>query len=172
MLRPPVLEDFRAWADLRQESRTFLEQWEPIWQNDELTTTSFRRRIRIYRGWAASDHGHALFVFESKTLKLVGAISLSNIRRGAEQSATLGYWIGMPFARQGFMSEAIQLICKHAFETMGLHRVEAACLPRNAASKGLLLKSGFVEEGYAKSYINIAGRWEDHLLFARLKTLN
>ena len=70
------------------------------------------------------------------------------------------------------MSEAIQLICCHAYETAGLHRVEAACLPRNEASKGLLEKAGFIQEGYAKSYIKIAGNWEDHLLFARLKTVN
>ena len=166
------MDDFQAWADLRLESRPFLEPWEPSWNHDELTRASFRRRIGIYRDWATRDHGHALFIFETKTKQLLGAISLSNIRRGAEQSATLGYWIGWRFARHGYMSEAINLICAHAFETMGLHRIEAACLPRNDASKGLLARCGFSQEGYAQSYIKIAGIWEDHLLFASIKTLN
>ena len=166
------MEDFKAWINLRQESRAFLEPWEPSWNDDEVTRRSFARRLSVYRDWARRDHGLALFIFETQTNQLVGAISLSNIRRGAEQSATLGYWVGARFARQGFMSEAIQLICCHAYETAGLHRVEAACLPRNDASKGLLEKAGFIQEGYAKSYIKIAGNWEDHLLFARLKTVN
>ena len=166
------MEDFKAWADLRRKSRNFLEPWEPSWNDDEFSRRSFARRLSIYRDWAGRDHGHALFIFETQTNQLVGAINLSNIRRGAEQSATLGYWVGARFARQGFMSESIQLVCHHAFEAMSLHRVEAACLPRNQASKGLLEKAGFIQEGYAKSYIKIAGIWEDHLLFARLKTAN
>lgn len=172
MLRPAVMEDFKPWAELRQASRSFLEPWEPSWNNDESTRGAFARRLRIYRDWANRDQGYAFFIFETQTNRLIGAISLSNIRRGAEQTATLGYWIGQRFARQGFMSEALQLMCEHAFESMNLHRVEAACLPRNEASKGLLEKANFAQEGYAKSYIRIAGHWEDHLLYARLKTAN
>jgi [ribosomal protein S5]-alanine N-acetyltransferase len=172
MVRPPVMDDFKQWSALRQESRNFLEPWEPTWNEDEFKRGAFRRRLSIYHDWAARDHGYAFFIFETNTNQLVGAISLSHFRRGAEQSATLGYWIGMKFAMQGYMTEALNLIINHAFGTMGLHRVEAACLPRNAASKKLLESCGFKQEGYAPSYIKIAGRWEDHLLFARLKTVN
>ena len=172
MLRPPLMEDFKTWTELRQESRAFLEPWEPTWNDDEFTRSSFRKRIRIYQDWAARDHGYALFIFDTQTNQLVGAISLSNMRRGAEQSASLGYWIGLKFAMQGYMTEALGILTNHAFETLGLHRLEAACLPRNVASKKLLESSGFKQEGYAPGYIKIAGRWEDHLLFARLKTLN
>ena len=172
MVRPPNMDDFKQWSELRLESRKFLEPWEPTWNEDEFTRGSFRRRLSIYRDWAARDHGYAFFIFETTHNQLVGAISLSHVRRGAEQSATLGYWIGLKFAMQGYMTEALKLIVNHSFETLGLHRVEAACLSRNAASKKLLESSGFKEEGYALGYIKIAGRWEDHLLFARLKTLN
>jgi [ribosomal protein S5]-alanine N-acetyltransferase len=172
MLRPARTDDYKAWSNLRAESRAFLEPWEPSWSEDELKRGSFSRRIRAYRAWSRNEIGHAFFIFEVASNQLVGAISLGNIRRGAEQSATLGYWIGERFARQGFMGEALHLICEHAFYEMGLHRVEAACLPRNLISKHLLESRGFVQEGYAKNYIKIAGRWEDHLLFARLKTLN
>ena len=171
-VRPPIIEDFKAWSDLRQTNRAFLEPWEPTWNDEDFTRRSFARRLRIYHDWAARDYGHALFIFELQSRQLMGAISLNNIRRGAEQSATLGYWIGQHFAMQGYMSEALHLLNSHAFETMNLHRVEAACLPRNDASKRLLEKAGFTQEGYAKDYIKIAGRWEDHLLFARIKAVN
>ena len=172
MVRPPVMDDFKQWAALRQESRNFLEPWEPTWNEDEFKRGSFRRRLSIYQDWATRDHGYAYFIFETTSDQLIGAISLSHVRRGAEQSATFGYWIGMKFAMQGYMTEALNLIMTHSFETLALHRIEAACLPRNAASKRLLESSGFNQEGYAPSYIKIAGRWEDHLLFARFKTLN
>lgn len=166
------MDDFKQWAQLRQESRKFLEPWEPTWNEEEFTRRSFRRRLNIYHKWAALDHSYAFFIFETTKNQLVGAISLSHVRRGAEQSATLGYWVGMKYAMQGYMTEALNLMITHSFETLGLHRIEAACLPRNAASKRLLESSGFSQEGYAPGYIKIAGRWEDHLLFARLKTLN
>ena len=172
LVRPPEMDDFEQWSALRLESRKFLEPWEPTWNEEEFNRGAFRRRLGIYHDWVARDHGYAFFIFERTNNQLVGAISLSHVRRGAEQSATLGYWIGMKFAMQGYMTEALNLIMNYAFETLTLHRVEAACLPRNTASKKLLESSGFNQEGYAPSYIKIAGRWEDHLLFARLKTLN
>ena len=172
MVRSPLMEDFKAWVDLRKSNRAFLEPWEPIWNDDDFSRSSFARRLRIYHDWALRDQGYAFFIFESQSQQLVGAVSLNNIRRGAEQSATLGYWLAERFARQGFMSEVLQLVCDHSFDALNLHRVEAACLPRNEASKRLLEKAGFNQEGYAKSYIKIAGCWEDHLLFARIKTVN
>ena len=167
ILRPPIMDDFKQWVDLRKLSRSFLEPWEPTWQLDEFNRSAFRRRIHIYNHWAMQDRSFAFFIFDLKQ-NLLGAVHLSHIRRGAEQAATLGYWIGKPYARQGYMADALNLLVHHAFRDLSLHRLEAACLPRNAASKALLEKVGFTQEGYAKSYINIAGLWEDHLLFAKL----
>ena len=100
---------------------------------------------------------------------LVGAITLDNIRRGPAQTGTLGYWIGAPFARQGFMGEAIGAVVAHAFDTMELSRIEAACLPENVASRGVLEKSGFKYEGVAQSYLQIHGRWRNHVLYSILR---
>ena len=172
LLRPPVMDDFKAWAALRQSSRAFLEPWEPVWSDHDFTKLSFRQRLKIYREWAKQDRSHSFFIFKINTNELIGAINLSNIRRGAEQSASTGYWVGERFTRQGHMFEALQLLLVFAFEELNLHRVEAACLPRNHPSQALLEKSGFVREGYAKSYIKIADQWEDHVLFARLKISN
>ena len=100
---------------------------------------------------------------------LLGGITFSNVRRGVAQSASLGYWIGAPHAHQGYMTEALSAVLDFAFDHLALHRVEAACLPDNEASQGLLLKIGFQDEGYARQYLRINGRWQDHRLFALLK---
>jgi ribosomal-protein-alanine N-acetyltransferase len=100
---------------------------------------------------------------------LLGAITLDNIRRGPAQAGTLGYWIGEPFARQGYMREAIDAVVHYAFDRLDLSRIEAACLPENVASRGLLEKSGFKYEGVAQSYLQIDGRWRTHVLYAALR---
>ena len=84
-------------------------------------------------------------------------------------TGSLGYWTGAPYARQGYMTEAVACVLDHAFGRLNLHRVEAACLPHNDASRGLLLKCGFKEEGLGRGYLKIDGRWRDHLLFAILR---
>ncbi len=169
LLRPPNIDDFKAWVDVRKSSRNFLQPWEPEWQDDEFTRISFRYRLHLYNKMALEERSLALFIFDASGKKLLGAINLNNIRRGIAQSASLGYWIAEAHARQGYMAAAVQLLLDHAFHDMNLHRIEAACLPANTASTALLKKTGFEQEGYAKSYLKIAGMWHDHLLFARLK---
>lgn len=166
LLRYPVMEDHGQWAQLRAGSRAFLEPWEPTWPDDELLAASFRHRIRRYRDLIAEDLCYPYFIFKGDVL--LGAVTLSNVRRGVAQTATLGYWIGETHSRQGHMGRALSLLLPHAFSALGLHRVEAACLPRNAASIRLLESAGFAREGHARAYLKIAGRWEDHLLFGRV----
>jgi [ribosomal protein S5]-alanine N-acetyltransferase len=170
LLRPPEMDDYEEWIALRKASRKFLEPWEPEWQDDELTRTGFRYRLHVYNKLSQEERSQALFVFATKTSALLGAVNLNNIRRGVAQTATLGYWIGEHYTRKGYMGAAMQSLIAYAFSDMGLHRLEAACLPNNQASIALLKRSGFEQEGYAKSYLKIAGQWQDHLLFARLKT--
>lgn len=166
ILRFPHTDDFPQWAQLRAGSRSFLEPWEPVWPADELSPSAFRFRIRRYRDLRDDDLCYPYFIFDGQTL--VGAVTLSNIRRGVAQCGTLGYWTGEPHIRKGYMSRALALLVPHCFSALALHRVEAACLPRNAASIGLLEKSGFEREGYARSYLQIAGKWEDHVLYAKV----
>jgi ribosomal-protein-alanine N-acetyltransferase len=99
----------------------------------------------------------------------VGGIGLSNVRRGVAETGSLGYWVGERYARQGYMSEGLRLMLAFVFQHLRLHRVEAATLPHNQASRGLLLKTGFREEGYAREYLCIDGRWQDHVLFGLLR---
>lgn len=164
------MDDYEQWFELRKSSRKFLEPWEPEWQNDELTRTGFRYRLYVYNKLSHEERSQALFIFALKTNILLGAINLNNIRRGVAQTATLGYWIGNDHVRQGYMTSALQSLSDYALGDMGLHRLEAACLPSNQASIALLKRSGFEQEGYAKSYLKIAGLWQDHLLFSKLKS--
>jgi len=168
LIRVPEMGDFEQWSALRRQSRDFLTPWEPVWPANDLTRTAFRSRIRLYWRDIDEDAAYPYFIFDAAGEVLVGALTLSNLRRGVAQTATLGYWIGQPFARQGYMTSAVRLVLDFAFLHLGLHRVEAACLPHNRASVGLLLKCGFAQEGLARGYLKIAGEWRDHLLFARL----
>ena len=168
-LRLPEHRDFREWAKLRHQSRAFLSPWEPIWAADPLSRASFTNRV--YWSQRAVTNGTAvpLFVFHKEAGQLVGAITLDNIRRGPSQVGTIGYWVGQQYARQGFMSETIIAMVAHAFGALDLSRVESACLPDNVASRGVLEKAGFKYEGVAQSYIQINGRWRNHVLYAALR---
>ena len=165
-LRPPSQGDWQDWADLREASRDYLAPWEPSWPQDALTRSAFRRRIKGYdREWQQGT-GYSFLAFRAADEALLGGVTLTNLRRGVAQSVSLGYWTGEPHSRQGYMTEALHAVLDFSFDDLGLHRVEAACLPANAASKGLLAKTGFREEGYAREYLRINGRWQDHVLFA------
>jgi ribosomal-protein-alanine N-acetyltransferase len=168
-LRAPQHGDFRHWTALRQSSADFLMPWEPTWSPDHLSRKSFTNRV--YWAQRSIQNGTALplFLIRRDNDTLLGAITLDNIRRGPAQAGTLGYWIGAPFARQGFMAEAIAGVVHHAFHVMDLSRIEAACLAENTASRGVLERSGFKYEGVAQSYLQIDGRWRNHVLYANLR---
>src|SRR5690606_5715640 len=110
--------------------------------------------------------GIAFLIFEKSTRDLAGGISIGNIRRGVAQSAQIGYWMGERFAGHGMMLEALGLVVPFAFDTLRLHRIEAACIPRNNRSSRLLEKAGFQREGLLRSYLRINGSWQDHYLYA------
>ncbi|NUH65931.1 GNAT family N-acetyltransferase [Sulfitobacter sp. S0837] len=168
-LRPPIHADYRAWSALRRASNDYLRPWEPTWAEDHLTRKAFTNRVYWAQRSVSSGNAMPLFLIRRSDQNLVGAITLDNIRRGPAQSGTLGYWTGEPFARQGYMREAIEATVHQAFTRLDLSRIEAACLPENQASRGLLEKSGFKYEGVAQSYLQIDGRWRTHVLYAALR---
>ncbi|MEQ8442521.1 MAG: GNAT family protein [Alphaproteobacteria bacterium] len=169
-LRLPQIGDERAWIDVRSNSKTFLEPWEPAWSRDALSPAAFRRRLRRVEEEKQSGIGYAFFMFRNEDDALLGGITLANVRRGVVESANVGYWTGAAHTRQGYMAEGLQIALDYAFRKLALHRVEAACLIHNEASRNLLLKSGFQAEGRARKYLRIAGRWQDHDTFAILRT--
>ncbi|WP_247889164.1 GNAT family N-acetyltransferase [Azospirillum brasilense] len=167
--RPPLRRRWREWADLRADSRAFLTPWEPTWPADALTRAAFGRRLRRQAQEWRDDQGYSFLVYDRATDRLVGGLGLTNLRRGVAQMATLGYWVGQPYARNGYMAGATRLVLDFAVGQLGLHRVGAACLPTNAPSRGLLEKVGFTHEGYARGYLRIDGVWRDHVLYAILR---
>jgi ribosomal-protein-alanine N-acetyltransferase len=167
-LRCSEMRDFPAWAALRERSRAFLTPWEPTWPADDLTRSSFRYRVRRHAEEMARDEAYSFFIFRQEDDVLLGGLTLGHVRRGVSQAATLGYWMGEPYAGKGYMSRAVRAVLDYAFNRQRLHRVEAACLPTNEPSIRLLERNGFTREGFARAYLNINGQWRDHLLVARL----
>jgi len=168
LLRPPRPRDFDAWRTLRRESRDFLKPYEPRWTEADLNRQAFGARLLRGRNEAKRGTDFSFLVFDRSggAEILVGGLTVSNIRRRAAQYANLGYWMGEAYAGRGLMSEAVGVLLPFYFDTLGLHRLHAAFLPHNIASRRVLEKNGFREEGYAEHYLQIDGKWADHVLFA------
>ncbi len=168
VLRAPRSRDFNEWRQLRRQSRDFLKPYEPRWTEADLNREAFGARLWRGRQEAlrGTDYSFLLFEKRGRTEVLVGGLTISNVRRRAAQFGTLGYWMGEQFAGRGLMSEAVGVLLPFFFDTLGLHRLQAAFLPHNVASRRVLEKNGFREEGYAESYLQIDGKWADHVLFA------
>lgn len=168
MLRAPRAADYQAWRNLRRVSRDFLKPFEPRWSESDLAADVYKARLKRSREEvkAGTDYSFFLFLHSDRGDELVGGITLSNIRRRAAQFVSLGYWMGKPYAGKGYMSEAVGQVVPFCFDSLGLHRIHAAFLPDNIASRRVLEKNGFREEGYAENYLQIDGKWADHVLFS------
>ncbi|MFT6489861.1 MAG: ribosomal-protein-alanine N-acetyltransferase [Parvibaculaceae bacterium] len=168
-LRGPLMSDYQEWAELRTASRSFLTPWEPTWPSDDLSRASFRRRIRRYQRDVREDIAYPFLAFRRLDDALIGGCTLSNVQRGVQQSCALGYWAGEEFAGKGYITEAVKLVSQFVFDDLQLNRLQAACLLHNEASKAVLTKAGFSQEGVARNYLKINGRWQDHLVFSILE---
>lgn len=168
LLRAPRNRDYREWRQLRRDSQAFLKPFEPRWTEADLSRRAYGARLARSRDEArrGTDFSFLIFDQSSDGTQLVGGMTISNIRRRAAQFGTLGYWMGEAFAGRGLMTEAVGVMLPFFFETLVLHRIQAACMPHNIASRRVLEKNGFREEGYAESYLQIDGRWADHTLYA------
>lgn len=168
-LRLPKMSDYDQWSQTRREGASFLLPWEPVRDRDYSGRRAFRNRVYWSSKSTADGRALPLFLIRRSDATFLGAVTLSNIRRGPAQMASLGYWIGPDHARQGYMREAVTGLVEFAFDDMDLSRIEAACLPENKPSRGLLERCGFKYEGVAQSYLQIGGRWRTHVLYAQLR---
>ncbi len=160
-LRPPRLSDGRAYVALNRRSRRFHAGL----ASPPCDTRAFRRLLRANR----SNQYKCWLIVRRGDGAILGAVELSQMVKGNFQSAYLGYQIGAPFARQGYMREALTAILTLAFGPLGLHRVEANIQPRNVGSIRLVKQLGFRREGYSHRYLKIGGRWRDHQRWALLR---
>jgi ribosomal-protein-alanine N-acetyltransferase len=170
IVAPARRGDFADWSHLRTESRAHLEPFEPRWPPDAHSKADWDRRLKA---WQTRWKDGSAFVFLIRLQAdetLVGGCSLTQVRPWPSSAATLGYWLGARYQKQGYMQEAVEAVCDWAFSERGLCRIEAATLPDNLRSQSVLQRAGFAREGYAKSYIEIDGTRRDHVLFARLNS--
>ncbi len=167
-LRAPHYSDFEQWRDLRDNSKAFLELWEPKRGNDFFKRDAFNNRVKWAKKSGKADQAYQFFIFD-KFQTLLGSITVENIRKGPSNAATLGYWLGKQHTGKGFMKEAVLTIVDFSFINLNISRLEAATLPENRSSRGLLEKVGFKYEGVGQSYLQINGRWRNHILYGLLR---
>ena len=168
-LRPPKRRDALKWQKLRMSSKSFLVPWEPSWDASSCTRRAYLRYFKNSNYLANMDRAYSFLIFKIDDKKLLGGINISNVRRGVSQSASLGYWIGEKYSRNGYMKEALKLLIPSLFVDLRLNRIEAATLEENIASKNLLKKIGFKKEGVLRKYLKINGTWRDHILYGLLE---
>jgi ribosomal-protein-alanine N-acetyltransferase len=169
VLRPARTQDTGELCALARKNKTHLAPWNPLPARgeDPSSLTVVARSVAVQRAQWREGRAFPFLVVERKPEpRIVGRINLNAVVRGAFHNAYLGYWIDASRQGQGLMTEATQLVLGFAFGDAGLHRVQVAIMPRNAPSLKVVEKIGFRKEGFALRYLQIAGRWEDHLLFA------
>jgi [ribosomal protein S5]-alanine N-acetyltransferase len=164
-IRPLAVTDARQMAQLYTENREFLAALEPLRPDAFYTFEGQRRHIAQLTDRRTSGTAYPFVIVLGG--KAVGAINLSNVVRGAFQSANVGYWVAAVHNGRGVATRALALVCERAFGEIGLHRVEAGTLPDNYASQRVVEKNGFVRIGLAPRYLQIAGVWSDHILFQK-----
>jgi ribosomal-protein-alanine N-acetyltransferase len=169
-LRPLKAGDWAAWRAVRVGSRDWLEPWEPLGEpgtpDPIADPEAFKARCGAWERQRHFDAAYGFGIFLEQGGDFVGEVSLGSVQRGPFQSANVGYWIDEQHAGKGYMPEAVAVILRYAFEQLGLHRVEAAIVPRNARSRRVTEKLGMREEGTSLRFLQIRGVWEDHVRYA------
>ncbi len=167
-LRAPHLEDYTAWRAVKERDRAWLQPMQPRWHPDHLEKDSYHRRLARFASADRRGAARTFHLFAEPDGRFVGFCQLAPIQYGPAQIGTLGYWVAKPEWGQGFATHAVTAVCEMAFGTLGLHRIEAHCLPRNKPSARVLEKAGFACEGRLKGFLEINGEREDHLLYAKV----
>lgn len=168
-LRALRADDWDEWRAVRVRSREWLETWEPLPEpgspDPVADLEAFRARCGAWERQRHFDMAYGFGIFLRRG-EFVGEVSLGSVQRGPFQSAFVGYWIDQAHAGKGYVPEAVVLVLRHAFEELGLHRVEAAIVPRNARSRRVAAKLQLREEGMSERFLQIRGVWEDHVRYA------
>ena len=159
-IRPPTLRDWRAFQAAVRRSRALHCSW--------VSPPDTRKKFEAYVTRTKSDSHRGFLVVLRRSGEIVGVINLGNIIRGLLQGAYVGYYAFAPHAGKGLMREGMQLVLKHAFQKLRLHRLEANIQPKNHASLRLVRSCGFEREGFSRRYLKVAGRWRDHERWAIL----
>ena len=169
LLRPLRVDDWDAWREVRLRCRDWLERWEPRPDagsaDPALEREAFRARCGAWDRQRQFDaaYGFGLFLRDGR---FAGEVSLGSVQRCPFQMGYIGYWIDEQLAGQGYVPEGVVLIMQYAFDVLQLHRLEAAIVPRNGASRRVAEKLGLRDEGVAVGFLQIQGVYEDHVRYA------
>ena len=170
-LRPLRMRDGPAWVESRSRNVDWLREWEatPPGSPADVPTSmaTFVTMTRRLRREARAGRGLPFAVDYDGTF--VGQLNASNLVRGSLHSASLGYWIDQRVAGRGIMPTAVALVSDHCFWTVGLHRIEVNIRPENTASRRVVEKLGFREEGLRRGFLHISGDWRDHISYALIR---
>ena len=167
LIEPAAVGHAEAFAAAVIANRSHTEPWEPIHSERHYSVEGQRDVLRRDEAAWSAAAGYAFVVrARDEEDRMIGRIALGNVVYGAWRNATLGYWIAADAGGQGHGTRAVRLACRFAFGPARLHRVQPAVVPRNTRSRRVLEKAGFRHEGLAIRYLSIAGRWEDHELYA------
>lgn len=166
-LRHPTQADCREYLELRRDSEAFHQPWEPD-PPAGADLYSPAAYALFLAGHGKPARRERLFVCREKDDRILGLVNISEMVGGCFQSAYLGYWVGAAHANQRVMRRALPLVVRHAFESLGLHRLEANIRPENEPSIRLVRGAGFRREGYSPRYLKIDGEWRDHERWAIL----
>lgn len=166
-IRPFSTDDLEELVALRLRNRDYTEPFEPMRRDHFYTPSGQAQEIALDdRAWTAGS-GFAFAILDvGAGDRIIGRTALSNVVRGPWRNANLGYWVDEAVRGRGHATTAARLIVRFAFEHAGLHRVQPAVMPRNTASRRVVEKAGFRLEGHAARYLQIAGAWEDHDIYA------
>ena len=174
--QPPVIETPRLYLRLLEaseaelavafylENKEHLEKTGPRWTSDFFDLDRWRLQLEVNLDEFRTDQSLKLFIFEKATDSIVGFVNFNNIVRRVAQYCNVGYSLAETKQGQGFMEEALRYSIKYAFQVMNLHRIMANYMPHNVRSGNVLKRLGFTAEGFARDYLFINGRWEDHVL--------
>ena len=167
MMRPLVPADWEAWSEVRLHNEEWLTRWEPLRPAGMLDPT--RSREAFASRCHARDRDRQLGVaYGFGTFvgpHLVGEVNLNGVVRGAQQTATIGYWVDQRHAGNRYIPESVVVLVAFAFEQLHLHRIEICIVPRNTNSRRVMEVLRFREEGTAVRFLEINGVWEDHVRF-------
>ena len=168
-LRPLRAEDWEAWREVRLRCRQWLERWEPVPEpgsaDPALDYEAFRARCAAWERQRHFDaaYGFGLFLTDGR---FAGEVSLGSVQRGPFQMGYIGYWVDEAQGGNEYVPEGVVLLIRYAFETLRMHRLEAAIVPRNAPSRRVAAKLRLREEGTSERFLQINGVYEDHVRYA------
>ena len=170
IIRHPRRRDWKSWVNLRRESYNFLYKWEPYWNIENCNRSNYMKQLRSQRSKAAYDQAYSFIKKKKNNKELVGGINISNIQRSVVQTCNIGYWLGEPNIKKGYMEESMRSIIPYIFKNLKINRIQAFTLNNNISSRNLLEKMNFKNEGVLREAMKINNVWEDHILYALLNS--